>query len=275
MITLKKLDNGFEYIEITNKVASAKIALQGAHLFRYKTDVEHLWVSSIAKFEKGKAIRGGVPICWPQFGKPKDSKLKQHGFARESMFELVESKDSDAMTIVTLKLIDAKDENFNYGCELSITFYIGEELKIELTTKNLDTKQIKITQALHTYFAISHISNISIRGLENKPYLDQLDAKFKKDSDAIAIVEEVDRIYQDVDSPIILEDADKTINITNTNSASTIVWNPWIEKAKNTKDMDDDGYENFVCIESANALDDFVVLEGGESYILTTKQSFY
>ncbi|MBN2782960.1 MAG: hypothetical protein JXQ66_06940 [Campylobacterales bacterium] len=69
MVEIKTLDNGFEYIEIINQNAKAKIALQGAYIFSYETFKEHLWVSKLSCLKKGKAIRGGVPICWPWFGK--------------------------------------------------------------------------------------------------------------------------------------------------------------------------------------------------------------
>jgi glucose-6-phosphate 1-epimerase len=268
MVTIKRYKNDFEYICIKNSVASAKIALQGAHMFSYKTDVEHLWVSSLAKYEDGKAIRGGVPICWPVFGKPDYSQLNQHGFARNRMWELVSSEDEKDITIVTLKLLDAKHEHFNYECELSVTFHIGKELQIELTTKNLGYESVKITQALHTYFNISDISDAQITGLENKPYFDQLDATNKIQNGVIKIDAEVDRIYKGVDKTITLTDANKTTNITNTNSKSVIVWNPWVEKSLSMGDLDNNGYKNFVCIESANALNDFVVLEKDESHTL-------
>ncbi|MBN2782959.1 MAG: hypothetical protein JXQ66_06935 [Campylobacterales bacterium] len=181
------------------------------------------------------------------------------------MWEMVDAKDEAATTIVTLKLIDTKD----YECELYATFEIGKELKMHLKTINVGEDEVKITQALHTYFSISDIKNISISGLENKPYLDQLDATTKVQNSTITIDKEVDRIYLDVDKPIVLNDSDAKTKITTKNSSSCIVWNPWIEKAKSMGDMDDDGYKKFVCIESANALDDFVVLKEGQTHTLS------
>jgi len=270
-ILLKKLANGFEYLEITNKFASAKIALQGAHLFSYKRDFELLWVSEKSKFEDGVAIRGGIPICWPQFGLVKDSKLKQHGYARTSMWEFIRDEEKENLTIITLKLKNSKHRYFDFNCEVMVTFYIGKELNIELQTKNLDAKQMKITQALHTYFDISDISNISISGLQNKPYLDALDAKMKKQNDYITINSEVDRVYQEVDSNIVLQDTHKKTTIKNTNSSSVIVWNPWIDKCHKMADMQNDAYKRFVCIESANAIDDFITLQTNEIHTLITK----
>jgi len=271
MIKLKKFDNGFEYLEIINKSASAKIALQGAHIFSFKRDSELLWVSEKSKFENGTAIRGGVPICWPQFGLQKNSELKQHGYARTSLWELVNTKEEEELSIVTLKLKNSKHKHFDYESEVTITFYIGYELKMHLKTKNTDDKPMKITQALHTYFRISNISNISIIGLKNKSYFDTVDAKIKKQNSDISISSEVDRIYQEVDSDIVLQDNDKKIIIKNTNSSSVIVWNPWIEKCHNMKDVKDDAYKNFVCIESANASKDFITLHKDEIHTLITK----
>ena len=123
MIEFKTFSNGFPYIEVTNSVSSAKIALQGAHVFEYKKEgkSELLWLSSLALFEENKPIRGGIPICWPWFGPHSDSALPQHGFARISRFTFVSCDEKDeATSIVTLKLTDSPktrilwDFSFNF-----------------------------------------------------------------------------------------------------------------------------------------------------------------
>ena len=130
MIVHKKLTNGFEYIEVKNEAAEAKAALQGAHLFHYARAGEEpiLWLSEASDFELGKAIRGGVPVCWPWFGFNEDKSLPQHGFARTSLWEFVGSDEVDARTtVLTLRL--THDEKmfqiWHYKFLLELNHYLG------------------------------------------------------------------------------------------------------------------------------------------------------
>lgn len=264
MLTLKKLENGFEYIEVKNDSACAKVALQGGHLFHFARNNEEplLWLSKTSDFKIGTAIRGGVPICWPSFGM-NNPDLPQHGFARLGMWKLKNSKESDANTTqITLVFNDTKETlgMWNYKFELELKITISDTLTMELTTTNLDEKPFKLTQALHTYFQISDISNIAIKGLSGKPYLDALTNEICRQNGAITFEQEVDCVYQEMDSAILLADKERTITIQNEGSSSVVVWNPWIEKCKRMSGMEDDAYREFVCIESANAYDDFKIL---------------
>ena len=176
MTEFKNFPNGFEYIEVTNRVSSAKIALQGAHLFEYKCakDEELLWCSSLAEFQANRPIRGGIPICWPWFG-PRDDNLSlaQHGFARTSNFSFVSSQEKDdETTIITLQLTDTPQSRllWNFKFELLVTITISKHLHVELKTTNLDSKEFKISQALHTYFGIKNILDAKIFGIKNRTY---------------------------------------------------------------------------------------------------------
>jgi len=273
VITHKKFSNGFVYIEIENSSAKAKIALQGAHLFEYKRVCEEdiLWLSEISDFEKDKAIRGGVPICWPWFGFNEDKNLPQHGFARTSMWEFVSSDEvSKGETTLLFRLVHSKQtlKIWNYKFELELKITIAKELKMELKTTNMDERDFKISQALHTYFNVSHISEVAIKGLNKKPYLDALTWQKETQSGDIYFDSEVDRVYQEVDTSIVLVDKNREINIKNTNSSSAVIWNPWIEKTSRMSAMKEDAYEYFVCIESANAFDDTRAIEPKQSHTL-------
>ena len=273
MINKKKFSNGFEYIEIENSSAKVKIALQGAHIFEYaKKDGESfLWLSEISDFEQGKSIRGGIPICWPWFGVNQDKNLPQHGFARTSMWEFVCSDEIDEKTSsVTLKLT-CNDETLKiwaYKFELELHVVISDNLTLELKTTNIDDKEFSITQALHTYFAVSHISHVNIKGLDKKPYLDALTWKNEIQKGDITFDKEVDRVYQEVDNEVLLLDKNRTISIKNGGSSSVVVWNPWIEKTKRMSAMNDDDYKSMVCIESANAFDDARILQPKAAHTL-------
>ncbi|MFA6138836.1 MAG: D-hexose-6-phosphate mutarotase [Sulfurimonas sp.] len=272
MVEFKKFENGFEYVEVSNNVGCARIALQGAHIFHFARINEEpiLWLSDTSDFEIGKALRGGIPLCWPSFGM-NNPDLPQHGFARVGMWRVENYREIDEnSTQITFTLNDTKQsrELWNYSFLLELRVTISERLIMELTTTNLDDKPFKITQAFHTYFQISDISNIAIGGLSDKPYLDALTDKHHVQKGDITFIEEFDCVFQEVGSEILLIDKNSTISIKNEGSSSVVVWNPWIEKCKRMSGMRDDAYREFVCIESANAFEDFKILEPKEFHTL-------
>ena len=274
MITHKQFDNGFKYIEIQNKQAEAKIALQGAHLFHYKVKdkASLLWLSEAAYFEEGKAIRGGIPICFPWFGKNKDDpSLPQHGFARTQIWTVVLEEEIDEGTThiqLQLKPNAYTLTQWAYLFDVTLDITIGYELNIALSVTNTDKKPFEISTALHTYFSVSDIDNISIKGLENRAYYDALEGEtFIQDGD-IVIQEEVDRVYINPSEMITLLDGDVKINLQQEGSNSLVVWNPWIEKSKQMADMTEDGYRTMVCLETSNAREDSRVLKPNESHVL-------
>jgi len=268
---IKYLENGFAYLHIINDVMEAKIALQGAHLFSFKHEnKELLWVSDASEFTQSKAIRGGIPICWPSFGN-NNPELPQHGFARTAMWELAESLSlTNESTKIVLRLVNGDDfyDIWNYKSEVQITFILGKTLNIQITTTNQDTKPFELTQALHTYFFVSDIKAVKITGLEDKPYFNALANKYYTSKDSITFDGEVDAVFQEVDKPIKLIDKEQSVKIINRGSNSVVVWNPWIEKGAKMSGMNRDDYRKFVCIESANAYEDKRTLQPKESHTL-------
>ena len=270
MITHHKLENGFEYIEVQNSLAQAKIALQGAHIFEFKSKHDLLWLSESSPFEHGKAIRGGIPLCWPSFGDNNPS-LAQHGFARTSMFELINTDETqEGITKLTLRLKDSESSLaiWDYHFELNLMITISDTLTLELQTINKETKPFTLTQAFHTYFNISDIADVKVSGLEEKPYFDALDKKTKHQDGVITFDKEFDCVYQEVNKTISLKDKYAEVQIVAKGSASTVVWNPWIKKTARMSGMKKDAYKEFVCIETANAYEDFKILNPKESHTL-------
>ncbi|MEA2048105.1 MAG: D-hexose-6-phosphate mutarotase [Campylobacterota bacterium] len=274
MIREKQLTNGFQYVEIENSYAYAKIALQGAHLFHYqvKEKTPLLWLSQAAYFEEGKAIRGGVPICFPWFGKKReDPTLPQHGFARTSLWRVIlEEELDDESSHVRLELVSSKEtlKLWNYTFKVTLDILVSNQLTMALTTTNTDTKPFELSCALHTYFAISHIEHVSIEGLEGKQYYNNLDGKSYRQEGKIVLKEEVDRVYFEPSKSVTLSDSQKKVTLRHEGSNSVVVWNPWLEKSQKMVDMLDGGYETMVCIESANAGEDARMLKPGERHTL-------
>jgi len=262
-----------EYIEIENSVASAKITLQGGHIFHFERRDQGsvLYLSESATFKKGKAIRGGVPVCWPWFGPHKsDSTLPNHGFARTSLWEhKVTETLSDSETRVTLTL-HASPETlalWPYQFALTLDIYVGKELSVELITQNLDSKPFTITSALHTYLAVDNIYETQVEGLEEKHYFDKPQNTFCLQKGSIDFNKEVDRIYQNVENDIIVKDAKVRHTVQTDGANMMVVWNPGEILASRMPDLNN--HTKMLCIESANVLDDAMTLAEGESHTLS------
>ena len=273
---IKKLEKGFEYLDISNRSARAKIALQGAHLFHYERPGEKplLWLSEKSLFCEGKAIRGGVPVCWPWFGTHKtDSSLPQHGFARVSRWELLEIEESDEYsTAIKLRLRDSAATMKLWPFRFEVIFAItaGQKLTMALTTINRDDKPFEITTALHSYFRVADIADVHIKGLDETVYFDKLTGEYKTQNGKVQITSEVDRIYQHVSGPLALYDGERTVHIAGKGSSTVVVWNPWQEKCAAMSDMNNNAYRTMLCVETANALDDARIIQPGERHEIKT-----
>lgn len=265
-------------IEIHNEQANATISLQGAHVLSWLPagDKDIIWLSDDATFAMGKSVRGGIPICWPWFGAHESqADFPAHGFARTVLWQVVDTEHlTTGETQVTFRLDTQQLEEsiqkmwpWPTVAEYRIT--IGKTLILELSTFNHSEQPITIGQALHTYFKVDDVSRTTVMGLEGKDYLDKTDGfKRKTQTDPITINTEVDRVYLNTQDDIVINEQKRKILIKKQGSQSTVMWNPWKEVAEKMGDLGQDGYLNMLCVESANAAEDTVCIESGESYTL-------
>ena len=269
--------NGLSYVYIANDSATAKISLHGAQILsfnpRNKKDI--LWVSKKSLFSPGKAIRGGIPLCWPWFGAhPTDTTKQSHGFARISDWSVINTKAIDDNTTKITFILQSTDETLKiwpHKFITTLTVTIGDKLSIALTTSNIDSKPFTITSALHTYFNISQIDKVTVHGLENSPFIDSLTDEEKTEATPININQEIDRIYINHNNDCEIEDTDlkRTIKIEKQGSNSTVVWNPWIEKSNRMADFDNDEYKTMLCVETTNAHNDTIEVTPDKPHTLT------
>ncbi|TNF38764.1 MAG: D-hexose-6-phosphate mutarotase, partial [Gammaproteobacteria bacterium] len=280
-VTFKEGPGGQAVVEVSNEFANATIVLQGAQLIAWAPHSEQqvIWLSPDAKFAPGKSIRGGVPVCWPWFGPHETSKaFPAHGYARTVPWDVMAVDSKDGVTRIDFRIVqdDKAKTMWPHDCTLNIVYHIGKELNIELITRNTGKQSFVIGQALHTYFEVGDVSRISIEGLDGCPYLDKVDDfKRKQQQGAINIHQEVDRIYLESGDDCVINDPvmQRSIRIAKQGSHSTVVWNPWIEKANQMGDLGPDGYLKMVCVESANAAEDVVTVDAGEEHSLNVTYS--
>lgn len=262
---------------IENAQARARIALHGAHVLDYQPTGEApvLWLSDSARYTPGKAIRGGIPICWPWFGPdPEGRGRPAHGFARNRFWAL-ESVQHEERRGTTLRFsLPASEETralWPQPFVLRQQVTVGASLEVALQMENIGDAEMRCSGALHSYFSVADIAETQIEGLQGRAYLDQLDHHARKTQDGpIHIDREVDRIYLDTANAVTIQDAgrQRRIRIDARGSRSTVVWNPWIDKAAGMDDFHDGGHRQMVCVETANTADNTVRLAPGASHQL-------
>jgi len=275
-------DGGQTRVDMWYAGQQATVYLQGAHITSYQAGGEEvLWNSRSAHYQPGKAIRGGIPLCWPWFGAhPVEPALPQHGFARNSDFAVVAVEVSAKGTSVQLRL--AQTPQYTQWCdsqggsvELLVDICLSQALSLQITSVNHSDQPVRVGAALHTYYRVADVSQVSVPALTGLHYKDKLnDYAQVLQAQALGAHHEVeqgiDRVYLSPPSFMVLQDPVQNRLITQRSwgNADMVVWNPGPVAAAAMGDFDDAGYLNMLCIEPALALDNTVLLAPGESHQL-------
>lgn len=251
---------------------SAIVHLFGATLLSWKCKgKENLFLSSKAKFDKKKAIRGGVPLVFPNFGPWKLG--PQHGFARIKPWSVAvpPTKGGEGNIMAVLSLEDDEETRamWNYRFRLVYTLELKEDSLVStFVVHNTDTKSLGFTCLLHTYFRVADISSTSVSGLQGLKFNDSLkkDAKDEiENRKEVVIDQNVDRVYKDSPRHIHIVsggDTARKIELITFNLPDTVVWNPWEVKAREMSDFDDEGYREMLCVEAGKVADPVTLTAG-------------
>ncbi len=265
--------------QVANRHATASIALQGAHVMAYRPrdHREVLWVGSQSAFRPGKAIRGGIPVCWPWFADhPTDRTKPAHGFVRAAPWRVLGTEiAADDATRVRFRLVDdeATRALWPHRFELELAVTVGPSLDVALAIRNTGDAPFTSGGALHSYFTVSDVTRVAIHGLDGCTYVDKVDRLARKaQRGAVRIDAETDRVYLDTTAECVIDDPGlrRRIVIAKAGSRSTVVWNPWRAKAASMADFGADEYPGMVCVETANAGDDVVVVPPSGEHVLRT-----
>lgn len=270
-----ELENDLVFITVSNKYADADICLYGAHItnFRPHRTMEVLWLSPESYFEEGKPIRGGIPVCFPWFGQHKtDPSLPLHGFGRLMYWDVLETRSLPAgETFVKLQLCSSEKTKpyWNHDFCAEIEIVVGKTLTATLKVTNTSAEVFEYGCALHSYISLSAIQNISIYGLQNTSYYNQLEpGEAVQETPTLEITKPETRHYLNTEADCIIYDKvfNRNIRVAKTGSKVTTVWNPGEEACAKIDDMPDDAFHIFVCVEAVNAFNDMVTLAPGESH---------
>lgn len=272
---------GLTRLAITTPLASAHIYLLGAHVAHFQPagSAPVLFMSSGSFFAQGKPIRGGVPVCWPWFGARAGSpQSPPHGFARTMLWD-VESIDSAGDTVTAVLRLSASERtraHWPHEFVLRHRIAVGAQLEMTLETENSGAAPFQFEEALHTYFAVGDVRQVSVTGLENTDFIDKVGGAFARrnqGAEPIQITGETDRVYANTRAACVIDDPSlsRRIAIEKSGSDTTVVWNPWIEKAKAMPDFADDEWPQMLCVETTNSGENAVTLAPGARHSITAR----
>lgn len=259
-------ENGMETVTLTSSGKSkCVIYLFGAHVTSWtdSAGTELIYTSSTAVYNAAKAIRGGIPVCFPQFGP--HGPLKQHGFARTSTWALdAESTDTSA-TFVLADSENTRASAWPHKFELRLTVTLsacGNLLDIGTSVKNLGTDEFSFTLALHSYFHCP-AESVVLSDYDGLTYMDNTaaNAEVKQVGD-VRFGKEVDRVYKSTPDALSLSSEHSNLQLEKTNLPEAVVWNPYVEKTAALSDMPDDDWKRFICIEPARIVQPAIVAPG-------------
>ncbi|HUT41217.1 MAG TPA: D-hexose-6-phosphate mutarotase [Gammaproteobacteria bacterium] len=266
---------------ISNDLARATVSLYAGQVLSWQPKaMQHdvLFLSDRAYYQAGKAIKGGVPVCWPWFGPdPQGKGRPAHGFARTSAWKVLDTaalENGATQLVLGLTLNDQTRSLWEGDIEAQLEITVGNTLRLALTTHNRGNEPIELGQALHTYFAVGDIAKTMVSGLEDRTYIDKVDnSRQKVQMGAVTVSGEVDRIYTGVDRELQIHDAahNRVIHIQAGGSASAVVWNPWQAIAASMADLGDEDYRHMLCVETTNAGPDVVKLAAGAKHTLSAE----
>ena len=273
--------DGLTRLRITGDLAEAELMLEGAHVTHFQPVGAEpvLFMSAASYLAPGKPIRGGIPVCFPWFaaraGRPESP---AHGFARIARWD-VESLTGSKERGVTVVLRIASDEQtraqWQHDFVARLRVEVAHQLAVTLEIENTGADAFQYEEALHTYFLVSDVRNVSLTGLEHAAYLDKTDGLRRRQlgPEPLRFEAETDRVFPAAAGACAIHDPGlaRKILIEKAGSQTTVVWNPWIAKAAAMPDFGDDEWLRMLCVETANAGADTVTLASGAQHAMTAR----
>lgn len=280
-VTLTEGNGGLPVLRVQTPVATGEVYLQGATVTSWTPTGAPpvLWTSARSRYERGVAIRGGIPVCAPWFGPGRhNDKEPAHGWFRVADWILAEATTAgDEVTLrFTLDGANAPvpdGEPSDVRGEYTVTF--GSALTTSLTV-TAGADGLDLEAALHAYLGVSDVREVIVEGLAGTRYVDKAPGgrAVNAQSGDLTFTRETDRVYaHDGSAAVVDPGLGRRVMLTKEGSASTVVWNPWTEKAASMPDFGDDEWTSMMCLETANALAGHVTLGGGESHTMTATLS--
>jgi len=271
-------NGGLARVSVSTPAATAEIYLHGAQITSWRPAgaEEVIFLSAQSQWVPGRAIRGGIPVCFPWFrNKADEPKAPSHGFVRTKAWQLDSvAGNGDG---VTISLSTASDEAtrawWPHDFLLVHRLTVGAELAQELTVSNTGKTPLRFEEALHTYYRVGGAEAVRIQGLDGVAYQDNTDGNREKRQEGdIVFTAATDSAYVNTTHAVEILDPilRRRIRLEKANSRTTVVWNPWVEGAHALPDMADDEWRAMACVEASNIRAFAVDLAPGEQHTMKT-----
>ena len=258
---------------VKTAISEGAVFLQGAHVSHFQPAGQHpvLWMSEKSWFEAGRPIRGGVPICFPWFGPhPSDASAPGHGSVRLQPWRLTSAELLEDGGIGVRLQASCAPFDMTYRVQF------GRSLVMEFSVELSEQAEVaaEYEEALHTYFSVGDIHRTTVSGLEQSDFVDTVGGRTERKASGqpIRFESETDQVYQNTIGACVIHDPalERRIVIDRRNSASTVVWNPWIAKSVRMPDFGDHEWPGMLCVETANIRENRVRLQPGQQHTLRT-----
>lgn len=267
---------GLPKVQIHSAAAKGEIYLHGAQVTAWQPNGcdEVLFLSRQSRWEEGRAIRGGIPVCFPWFrGKADDPKAPAHGFARTRSWTLTAIAQAADAVVITLATESGEDTRrwWPHDVRLELRVAMGRQLGLVFTVTNTGLSTLQFEEALHTYHRVGDVTSVRVEGLDGATFLDNMDGnRANVQRGDVAMAGPTDNAYLDTLNRLIVIDPvlQRHIEIQKQNSSTTVVWNPWESGARALADLGDDEWRQMACVEASNILSNTVTLAAGESHTM-------
>lgn len=253
------------------KGSAAVISRLGGQVLSWVTPDgrERLFLSEKAVFDGSKPIRGGVPVCFPQFGE--QGSLPRHGFLRTRRWEVAAQRSGDDYALVTMEAADdeATRQLWPHAFRVELTLMIEtDRIDLELCVANTGEEGFDFSGALHTYLRTIQVEDVALEGLYGYNYCDMANGRqvVRETGTHLSVDREIDRIYRDVARPQLLQAGNLSLGIQSQGFPDVVVWNPWVDQCAAMSDMPADGWRHMLCVEAAVATESVTVAPGEEWY---------
>ena len=272
-------EDGMDVMVLSNRFGTATVSLRGAQVRSYKPagmceDV--LFGPKTMAFEGTKDNRGGIPVCWPWFGRNGEPGSKPHGFARYSLFEIRGQKETDDGTILTLGLkpTDETRKVWPYDFDLEYTIRLGATLDLSLRTRNTDARPVKITEGLHPYWRVSDRRKVRVDGLDGCPYCFADVSQVADQTWKGTFVPDghFDHVFTLAKHEQTITDAGwgRTVVMRGSGYSKIVIWTPDAFQAGQFENLSPEDILHFVCVEPATLFrPDAYTLAPGEEHVLS------
>ena len=272
-IVFRPSDSGHPVVALANKYGTAEVSLLGGNVFSYRPTGNQpvVFMPVMAQFRKDGEIHGGIPVCWPWFGRCGEPGTKSHGFVRHSVLRVKGSEYSEETTEVTLALSSSEETKavWPHDFELTLRVQLSMKLNLYLTSKNTGTEPFTFTEGFHPYFKVKDRDAVSVYGVEGCEYVDARDMSVHTQCGELKANADTNHVFTLNQHEYVLMDPglDRAIAMVSRGNSKLVVWNPG--PGVRLPDLANEDWRRFLCVEPATLFrEDGLTLKPGETHEL-------